>query len=114
MDNAVVREQIKTALDTVAGVRGYVRKPDAPKPGDGWPLWRGAERADGMLFAQTWGAVVMCTQDFATADAFADSHGQSLVEALQQYVMFVDSMAPILVPTSAGDVPALMITGRCE
>lgn len=113
MNNAAVRQAIGEALDGVTGVRGYARKPDVVRVGDGWPLWRGGERADGFLFTQTWGAVVALSQEYTSADDFADAMGEELVEALEP-IMFVDSMAPIVVPTSAGDLPALMITGRCE
>ena len=113
MNNAQVRANIAAALSTVEGVKGYARRPKSPKAGDGWPLWRGSERADGFLFTQTFAVVIALSGDVVAADDFADAHGDELADALEP-VLFVESFAPAVTATDAGDMNALMITGRVE
>jgi hypothetical protein len=113
MDNAANREAIALALSEVDGVTGYRRRPQNPAPGDAWPLWRQAERADGFVFTQTFAIMVILPSQEQDADEFADSHGEALADALES-VLYIETMAPAVVATSAGEMLALLITGRTE
>lgn len=117
MSNAQVRQGIKAALDAVPGVTGYVRRPAVLREGDGYPLWRGAERAeDAPVFLQTFAVVVIVGSggDESRADAFADENGDALIDALLDNQLWVSEMVPAEVATSGGPLMALMITGRTE
>lgn len=112
--NADTRAAIAAALSTVADVNGYPKRPTVMKAGDGWPQWRGNERAGGFGFVETWVVLIVMPQsDEFTADEFADSHGEALLAALRP-VMFVAGMQPATVPAAGNDMYALMITGRVE
>jgi hypothetical protein len=113
MSNASVRTHFVAALNAVPGITGYERRPTSIRPGDAWPMWRGAERSDGVAFVETWAVIIALPGDEVTADAFADAHVEDLEAALRP-VMFTDSYAPSLLPTESGDMMALMITGRTE
>lgn len=113
MSNAETRQAIADALSDVDGIKGYPRRPRAPKAGDGWPLWRGSERADGMAFTETFAVIIALAGDEAAADAFVDSHGEALEEALSP-VLWIESLAPAVTAIGDGDMNALMITGRTE
>ena len=113
MSNASTRQAIATALSTVSGVTGYVQRPAAMKPGDGWPQWGGSERDAGQGFLETWRVLIVLPVDEVSADAFADSHQDALVAALRP-VLFIDSFAPANFAADGGDVYALLITGRSE
>lgn len=113
MSNAQTRQEIAAALSTVAGVTGHVVRPAALNVGDAWPQWRGGEpRAFAMV--NTWAILVVLPQsDDITADGFADSHGEDLLDALRP-VLAVDSMAPATIAGDTGDLYALLIIGRSE
>ena len=113
MSNADTRQAIADALSDVAGVKGYPRRPRSPKAGDGWPLWRGSERADGAAFMETFAVIIALPADEQNADTFADAHAEALEEALRP-VLWVESLAPAVTATDSGDMNALMITGRTE
>lgn len=113
MSNADTRQAIADALSTVSGIHGHPARPDALNEGDGWPQWRGgvprAHAVEG-----TWAVlIVLPSANDVTADAFADSHGEALLDALRP-VLFVDSIAPAEVTTESGPLYALMISGRSE
>lgn len=105
-----MRADIAAAVSTVAGHKGYQRRPTALNTGDAWPQWSGGERSGGALFVNTWRIYVVVPSDETAADAWADQYGDLLADALAP-VLFVDAIAPALL---AGDVYALMITGRAE
>jgi hypothetical protein len=113
MTNFDTRIALAGALSMVDGVTGYPQRPGAVRPGDAWPLWRGSERSDGMAFLETWAVVVALAGDELAADTFADSKRADLDDALRP-VMWVESYTPAVVNTEAGDMNALMITGRTE
>lgn len=113
MNNAATRVEIAEALSGIDGITGYPRRPRAPRAGDAWPLWRGAERAGGTAFTQTWHVLVALAGDERTADEFADAYGDAIEDALAA-VLFVDTFAPAVTATDGGDMNALMITGRTE
>jgi hypothetical protein len=116
VSNDATRAALATAMSTVDGVTGYARRAlvPAPKPGDGWALWRGMQRADGAAFMQTWVVVIALAGDEIAADAWIESHIDDLYDALEP-VIFIDSFAPAVTPlTGNSEALALMITGRSE
>lgn len=113
MSNADTRAAIAAALSTVTGITGYPKRPTTPAPGDGWPQWRGGEHAGGAAFEHTWAVLIMLPAGETSADDFADSHGEALVDALK-LVMYVDRFDPATFKLSSNDAYALMITGRSE
>lgn len=115
MSNAQTRQDIADALSTVAGIHGYAARPSTLSEGDGWPQWRGGVPRRGAV-ENTWAVLIVVPQaDDVTADAFADSHGAALIEALEtRDVLAVDSIAPAEIATEGGPIYALMISGRSE
>lgn len=111
--NDITRINLATALGTVAGITGYVRRPRAIKPGDAWPQWGGSERDDGRGFIETWKILVVLPADEATADTFADAKQAALIAALSP-ILYVDSFAPANFTGDSADMLAVVITGRCE
>lgn len=114
--NADTRTRIAAALNTVAGLKGYRSKPGSSlKAGAAWPQWGGGTRDDeSMGFNETWRVMIICDQGSAdAADAFLDTHGEAVLAAIGS-VLFVDSYAPALVDTEAGQLYALLIIGRSE
>lgn len=113
MSNAQTRQDIADALSAVAGITGHPSRPAALNEGDGWPQWRGGVPHAGAV-ENTWAVlVVLPSADEVTADGFADSHGQALLDALRP-VLSVDSIAPAEITSEAGPILALLITGRSE
>jgi hypothetical protein len=113
MSNATTRAAIATAANTVDGVTVHAVKPASPGPGDGWVRWRGAERADGFAFMNTWQLVVIVAPDDAKSDEQTDRLGYALAEALEP-VIFIDSLEAVAIATSAGQLRAVEIIGRSE
>lgn len=114
MSNAQARFDLASAVGTVEGIKGYARRPRAPKAGDAWPQWGGAERVDGLEFVQTWRIMVVLDQGTAeNADAAADRWGDAIADALTPY-LFVSAMAPATLAAEGTELYALMITGRSE
>ena len=116
MSNAETRQAIAEAMTTVAGITGYPTTPSTPRVGDAWPQWRGAERAGGSAYTNTWNVLVVLPQDDeVTADGFADTHFDDIHDALEP-VLFIDGMQPAEIPVSDQSRPmlALLITGRSE
>lgn len=113
MSNDVTRLALAEALSTVTGLTGYTVRPKAPRIGDAWPLWRGSERGAGHGYLETWAVVIVTPQDEKAASQFSDERQDDLDEALGS-VIYIDTYAPVTVPTEGGDMFALMITGRSE
>lgn len=114
MSNAQTRQDIADALSEVAGISGHTSKPSTLSEGDAWPQWRGSVKAGGRSFTTTWAVLVVLPQsDDITADGFADSHGDALVEALRP-VIYIDSLDPAVIPSEAGEMYALLLTGRSQ
>lgn len=114
MSNTQTRIDIATALSSVAGIQGYRVRPSTLNEGDAWPQWRGCvPRAHAYL--NTWAIFIVLPQaDDVTADGFADSHLDALLEALRE-VVAVDAVDPATINAGQqGDMYALMITGRSE
>lgn len=112
--NAQQRADIAGALDTIPGIAGHTHPPAAMNTGDAWPQWRGGEpRARGV--ENTWVVLIVAGPDGddVTADAFADGHLDAILDALRPHLS-VDRVDPALIPTEAGNLNALAITGRSE
>ncbi len=113
MSNAQTRQDIAAALSTVAGIHGHAVRPAAMNEGDAWPQWRGGVPRAGAV-ENTWSVLIVMPQaNDITADGFADSHGEALLEALRP-VLYFDSIAPAEIPVESGQMYALLITGRAE
>lgn len=113
MSNADTRQEFATALSTVAGIHGHASKPSTLNEGDAWPQWRGSTPHAGAA-ENRWAVLIVLPQsDDINADAFIDSHGQALMDALRP-VMFIDSIDPATIGPDNSPMYALLITGRCE
>lgn len=114
MSNAQTRAAIRTAA-SVAGVTVHPTRPSTPQPFDGWVRWRGAERADGHLFMNTWAVVIVLGADEQKADDMIDTVGYAVAAALEDDdVLFVDTITAVAIATSAGDFNGVQILGRSE
>jgi hypothetical protein len=107
------RAAIKAALDTVTGVTGYLKRPSTPKPGDAWPLWRGAARGDVRLFEHAWAVAVLLPQDELAANDWVDDHIDALVDALRP-VLYVEGYDPANFGPEGSPAYGLLITGTIE
>ena len=106
------RATLAAALSTVDDCKGYATAPTAPRTGDGWALWGGAERWDtGGPFINTWRVVVVLPSDEVAADTWIAGHLEDLIDALTP-VAHVDSAAPALAQASGNDAYRLQITVR--
>lgn len=113
MSNAQTRQDIAAALSGVAGIHGHPARPTTLSEGDAWPQWRGGT-PHAHAVENTWAVLIVLPQsDDVTADSFADSHGEQLLDALRE-VLYVDSIAPATLDTEAGQMYALMLSGRSE
>lgn len=75
------------ALSTVAGVTGKVKPQAAPKSGDAWLQWAGAERTDegggyAQSFTHTYRVIVVLPADGLAAEEFIDARMAGIVAAL--------------------------------
>ncbi len=118
MSTDVTRAALAAAMSTVDGVTGYERRGlvKSPRPGDGWVMWRGGQRADGWEFTNTWAVVIVLAGDEVQADTWIETHIDALTDALEP-VMFVEAFQPAVLPltgTPPSEALALMITGRSE
>jgi hypothetical protein len=113
MSNAQTRQDIADALSEVPGINGYPSRPNVMAEGDAWPQWRGSEYAGGHAYINNWVVLVVLPKGDVSADAFADSHGEQLVDALRP-VMSVQSTTPAEIASEGGQIYALMLSGRSE
>ena len=107
------RETIAAALSTVAGVTGYATRPDILSSGDAYPLVDTMLRGPGAAFETRWRVIVILAGDEYDAIDQLDSLAPAITEALAA-VAFVDSVTPIAVSTSAGDLFAAEFIARSE
>ena len=115
MSNSETRIAIRDSATGIAGVTVHPTRPATPQPLDGWVRWRGAERADGFTFMNSWALLVVVAADEEKADDLADTIGYALAAALQDDdVLFVDSITAVGIPTSAGELKGVQIIGRSE
>lgn len=103
-----IRPDIKAALDTVDGVRGFERQPTGSRNvGDAWPRWAADTRVAAGVFETAWAIIVRVPDDAAAQETWIAEHRWPLVDALA-HLIHVDSIAPEVLE----DFPVLMIIGR--
>jgi hypothetical protein len=103
-----VREEIQAGLTGVPGIKGFTRKPSAPKAGDAWPRRTGGERTSPGSFETTWQVIVkLPNSDEAARDEWLDDHLWPIIDALAG-VVFVESWENGVID----DAPALMLNSR--
>lgn len=107
-----LREALATAADTVLGTdhcAPYYRQ--SAKPGDAWVTWPRMDRDDtGLGFMEAWEVRVVCTQNLADAEQWADENTAALVEALSQHLTITAAYMATLV-MDAGTYPGLVVEG---
>lgn len=103
------RAEFVAALNTVTDVQGYQYQPDTPRPGDAWPLWRGADRDEGQ-FVSGWSVAVFVPAVPREAERWIESHISDLYEAIQP-VAYIDGFAAQNLSPSG---QCLVITTRSE
>jgi hypothetical protein len=110
------RDDLASALDLVADVRGFAYRPSSTKAGDAWPVYGGAERDDNTgMFAHTWSVAVALPQDERAASAWIDAHIDELVDTLaRQGVAYVDRYDPANFGDANSYVYGLILTTRSE
>lgn len=114
MSRAATRQAIATALDALPYVQGSAQRPSVMSEGDSWPQWAGAAYARGHAYTNRWNVLLVLPQaDDVSADDYADTHADEIIEALRP-VMFVDEFQPAKIPGEAGDLYALLFSGRSE
>jgi hypothetical protein len=106
------RAEFKAALDTVAGVTGYLEQPSPPRPGDAWPLWGGGDKdQESGLFDDVWSVVVQLLQGSQrAADDWIDTYLESLLSALRPVAYVTGRNPAILGGTDQNPVRGLIIT----
>lgn len=95
------------------GIAGHAEPPQAPRPGDAWPLWDGATRGPGNTWASSWRVVYVLGADQAAAMAEVERVGQDLVDAVAG-VLYVTDVKPGNLPTQAGPLLVLELEGTTE
>jgi len=109
-----LRAEIVAAVDGVAGLHAFARRPSTARPGDAWTRWRSTERATAYGWLHRFAVVVYLPQQTEqSADEFVEEHGQLLADALGP-VMYVEEIAPADLGSGDATIYALVITGRTE
>ena len=123
MSLQAVRAEIKTAVDSVAGLKGFEAKPPESSwvYGAAWPLWDGMRAVDDgypihSVALSEWRVVVVLGARGAEDVAMVkmDELLESGILAALTRVGFVESVVPALLPASAGEFLAAEITLRRE
>jgi hypothetical protein len=103
------RQAFATALSEVDGVQGFAWRPSAPKPGNAWPKWQGAETVAPGAMQSSWQIVLLLPADERAQEQWIEERLEGIVDALTENdVAFVASVEI----GSASDKPALMINCR--
>ncbi len=114
MSRSATRQAIATALDTLTYIHGHAERPSVMSEGDSWPQWAGSTYAGGRVHGNKWNVLLILPQtDDTSADHYADEHAEEIIDALRT-VLFVDETQPAKIPTEAGDLYALLFSGRSE
>jgi hypothetical protein len=108
------RSALAAALSDVADVKGYVKRPVSPRPGDAWPVWRGGDRdqASGQ-FAWEWAIALVLPQDEQAAYDTEEQWIPVIVSAVGR-IVYVDGVSPANLNTDASPVYGLLFTTRSE
>jgi len=108
------RLELAESLSTIEDVTGYEYRPRVIKPGDAWPLIARYDFVEGQSVLQaTWHVFVALPSDERVASDWIDRMVCEVPEALRDAV-FVDTIEPVTIQTSGGDLFALQITARSE
>lgn len=108
------RAALALAVSTVAEIEGYELPPKVIRVGDAWPQLGPISRGDDGYLLVEWQVVVVLSAEPAQLVERMDALADQLVEAMRP-VLFVESITPVAVPTSAGsDLVAVEIRGRKE
>jgi len=113
MSLAITRSAIAAALSTLTGVTGTEYRPNLIGEGAAWPQVARFDRADGGAYQITWSVFIALGADERSASAFMDTLVPGLIDALDDE-MFIDSMEPVTIQVSGGELFALQIAGRSE
>jgi hypothetical protein len=107
------RASLAAALNTVSGVKGYAYRPTAPRAGDAWPQVESAVREVADAWSISWRIFVVLPPDEKGASIAFDTLVPLLVDTIEA-TAYVDSVAPVVLATSAGDLNAIEIRARGE
>lgn len=102
-----LRAELAEALDAVAGVRGYPRKPSAAKAGDSWPRIGTLTHIAPGSWETEWQVVILLPTDDGRQDEWIITRLDDITDALAPLVWVVN----VEVGASA-DAPALLINCR--
>jgi len=108
-----MRADLAAALDAVDGLTATAYPPSTMLPGAAWPLWGGAEPAEGHALGHTWRVFVVLPADPKAASIRTDDVLEDVMDALRP-IAYVDEVEPVALTTSGGDVNALRFTMRSE
>ena len=113
MSNAVTRQEIADAANTVAGIvcSPYFRQ--TIKPGDALVRMDRIDYPNTLSGAVTWQVAVMLPQDIAQAEEYLDEKVPALVAALGKQ-MIVNRVTPAQLTLDTGTVPVVFIEGTRE
>lgn len=107
------RADIADALSLVEGVTGHEFRPSVLGSGDAWPLVASLESAEGWDYVTNWRILVVLSGDEQTSAEQFVTLAPQLIDTLRP-VAAVDTIAPVTISTTAGDVPGLQITARSD
>lgn len=107
------RQDIADALSLVEGVTGHEFRPSVIGSGDAWPIIASLESAEGQDYITNWRVLVVLSGDEQTSAAQFVSLAPQLIDTLRP-VVFVESVAPVTIQTSAGDIPGIQLTARSD
>lgn len=105
------RAEIAAALSTVTDVNGHDLRPSVLRVGVGWAQWSGSGLVKAYNFQHVWKVYVVIPNGEAAANAWLDAHIEALTDALFA-VGQVDEYDPVVIPTTGGDVFAVVFTLR--
>ncbi len=107
------RVELATALSEIPDVTGHTKRPKAPKVGDAWPRLGTITRAGGYALELAWALIIVLPSNEESASEWIDEHVQDIFDELEP-VAYIDSMEPVLITSSGGDIFALQVNVRSE
>lgn len=106
------RAHIAEAASLVEGITGSEFRPAVLAPGACWPLIASLDAVKAG-YVTSWRILVVLSADERTAADQLTRWAPDLVQALGS-TAWVESMAPVTIQTSAGEIPGLQITARSD
>jgi hypothetical protein len=107
------RSDFVLPLSSVAGVTGYEFRPTGLAAGDAWPLIASMDASEGYDYLTSWRVLVVLPSDERAAATQFETWTPLLIDALRP-VAFVESVAPVTIQTSAGEIPGIQLTARSD